>query len=66
MSTLLIGSRRQRHREEEQAKVARLEIAERDLRMLQRRERAAVRFLDERHKRNHWREAIEQLMGGAR
>lgn len=49
----------------EQAQYARLERAEREVADLKARADRAVRFLDERRGRNHWREAIEQVVRGA-
>lgn len=51
--------------EEEREKMARLETAERDLKELQDRGDEAVRLLVERQSRNHWREAIQQMIQGA-
>lgn len=42
-----------------------LKRAEADLADLTARGESAVRTLDARHKRNHWRESIEQMIQGA-
>lgn len=49
---------------EEAIKMSRLVKAEEDLRDLQRRGDAAVQFLTARAGRNHWREAVEQMIQG--
>lgn len=57
---------RKRQRDQaEHVKMVRLEQAEGDLRDLQTRADRALRTLDERHRRNHWRESIEQMIQGA-
>lgn len=43
----------------------RLAQAEADLEDLTARAEKAVRTLDARHRRNHWRESIEQMIQGA-
>lgn len=48
----------------EAEKMARLERAERDLGDLQARGYHAVRALDERGGRNHWRESVEEMIRG--
>lgn len=53
-----------RREAEEREKIARLEAAEKDLQALQVRGEKAVRFLTERHGRNHWRESIQQMIQG--
>ena len=50
---------------EEREKMARLEAAEGDLRLLRARADLAVRLLTERNGRNHWRESIEDMIRGA-
>lgn len=52
-------------KEEDQQKLALLELAERDLCDLQERAACAIKTLEARRQRNHWRETIEQLMQGA-
>ena len=49
----------------ERVKVARLEAAEAHLSDLRERADKAVRVLDARRSRNHWRESIEQMIQGA-
>lgn len=49
----------------EREKMARLEQAEGELATLGNRAALAIRRLDERRGRNHWREAIEQMIQGA-
>lgn len=46
----------------EREKVVRIEKAETELFDLKIRASRAIRRLDDRHKRNHWREAIEQMI----
>lgn len=58
-------STRSRNRETEDEKVARLEQAERDLGEFKARAHHLTKKLDERRKRNHWRESIEQMIQGA-
>lgn len=55
---------RRAHHEEESAKIAKLEKAEAQLCELRRRSDSAIKFLTEREDRNHWREAIEDMIGG--
>ena len=43
---------------------ARLDSAEKELSDLQERAGSAIRKLDERQRRNHWREAIENMIRG--
>lgn len=45
---------------------ARLMNAERDLRVLQERAALATGGMEARHRRNHWQDAIDQLIRGAR
>lgn len=45
-------------------KMARLETAERQVADLRARGEAASTFLRDRHSRNHWREAVEQMIQG--
>lgn len=49
----------------ESEKDARIEHAERHLRELQDRSDKALTTLNERDSRNHWREAIQQMIQGA-
>lgn len=44
---------------------ARLENAERDLVDLQDRATKAIKVLDDRQRRNHWREAVQSMIKGA-
>lgn len=62
----VLGLRRKRADQHaaEAAKIARLERAERQLSELRRRSESAILFLTEREDRNHWREAIETMIGG--
>jgi hypothetical protein len=46
-------------------KMERLEKAEEDLRNLKSRAEKAIQTLDDRHKRNHWRESITEMIQGA-
>lgn len=48
----------------EKEKLRRLDEAEKDLGKLKARASHAIQTLDERRDRNHWREAIEQLIQG--
>ena len=50
---------------DEREKIARLEQAERELGSLQHRAWLAINTLDERQRRNHWRESIERMIQGA-
>lgn len=61
---LLRLSYRARLRDEraEAEKLHRLDSAEKDLADLKRRAAKANKTLDDRQSRNHWREAIEQLI----
>lgn len=52
-------------KQHEREQMARLESAEADVRDLRRRADAAIRALDARRERNHWRESIEQIIQGA-
>jgi hypothetical protein len=54
-----------RSAEVEREKSARLEDAEREVADLRSRADRAIRTLDDRHTRNHWRESIEQMIQGA-
>lgn len=56
--------KRDRDREYEEEKIARLENAERDLRDLKDRGERAKRFLSERQERNHWGESVAQMIQG--
>lgn len=49
----------------ERDKIARLEQAEADLSSLKIRASNAIRTLDNRQRRNHWRESIEKMIQGA-
>lgn len=49
---------------DEREKLRRLDEAEQDLCKLKDRASQAMQTLDERRDRNHWREAIEQLIQG--
>lgn len=49
----------------EDEKMAALEKAEKDLGALEFRAFHAIRALDERGGRNHWREAVERMIQGA-
>lgn len=49
----------------ERDKMARLEKAERDVADLTARKNRAIGILDTRHRRNHWREGITQMIQGA-
>lgn len=53
-----------RAQREEREKLERLERAEDTLSDLKIRAERAIRILDERQKRNHWREAIEKIIQG--
>ena len=60
-------NRKARDQKIEGEKIERLEKAERELFWLKARAAKAIQSLDERQKRNHWRESIEQMIqGGAR
>lgn len=63
--TRLIPRQRDRADAKECESMARLEKAEKDLGELQQRAHAAVTVLNDRAKRNHWRESIEQMIQGA-
>lgn len=52
------------HESVEREKIAKLEQAESDLLTLRARASRAMGLLDERQRRNHWREAIEQMIQG--
>lgn len=56
--------RKQEHRDE-QEKLSRLEEAETELNALTNRADKAIKYLDDRQRRNHWRESIEQMLHGA-
>lgn len=57
---------RKRHTDpNEDEKIERLEQAEAEVEDLMLRAGTAIRFLDARHRRNHWRESIEQMIQGA-
>lgn len=62
---LWVSKNRKRNAEIEREKMARIEKAENDLRGLQSRGARAFRTLDARRGRNHFREAIEQMIQGA-
>lgn len=49
----------------EREKIAKLERAEAELQELKVRGERAVRLLNERSRRNHWRESVEQMIQGA-
>lgn len=49
----------------EKEKIVRIEKAETELFDLKLRAARAIRVLDARKQRNHWREAIEQMIQGA-
>lgn len=49
----------------DEEQLARLEKAERDVRHLKYRADNAVRTLDSRDGRNHWRESVENMIWGA-
>lgn len=49
---------------DEREKMARLEAAEQELVGLKDRAARAISLLDERQRRNHWRESIEQMIQG--
>lgn len=59
-----ICKRRERATREDREHEEKLMRAESDLRDLQARGDRAVRYLVERRTRNHWREAIEQMIQG--
>ena len=59
-----LASRTREREAEEDQKIARLNQAERDLADLQHRAHYVTKALDERRKRNHWRESIEQMIQG--
>lgn len=54
-----------RHGRDEAYDEARLINAEQDLTALTERASEVIRTLEERRKRNHWRESIEQMIRGA-
>lgn len=60
-----LSSAKKRQDTLEREKMARLEQAEGELSSLRDRAGLAIRRLDERRARNHWRESIEQLIQGA-
>lgn len=56
--------RRKRKRDFEAAKVARLEQAESEVKELISRGETVTKFLEDRQRRNHWRDSIEQMIRG--
>lgn len=56
---------RKREAEVEREQFARLEMAEQRVQTLRARADQAARILEERRRRNHWRETIEQMIQGA-
>lgn len=53
-----------REHAEEREKMARLEVAETEVKDLQERGERAVQFLLARDKRNHWQESISRMIQG--
>ena len=49
---------------DEEKKVARLVEAEKSLGELQQRAHVAITYLDGRHRRNHWRESVQEMIEG--
>lgn len=64
LKSILIPRQRNRQDEDEREKMARLEQAEKDLGSLQHRAHVAITRLEDRQKRNHWRESIESMILG--
>lgn len=56
--------RRKRKRDSEAAEVARLEQAESEVKELISRGETVTKFLEDRQRRNHWRDSIEQMIRG--
>ena len=54
-----------RARDIEREKIARLEEAEAEVADVRTRATKAIRALDDRRGRNHWRESIEKMIQGA-
>lgn len=64
ISILQTPKRRKRKRDSEAAKVARLEQAESEVKELISRGETVTKFLEDRQRRNHWRDSIEQMIRG--
>lgn len=67
----MFGKKREQRRVEkvetdsaEREKMARLEQAETDLLHLKARRDQAILTLDARHRRNHWKQSVEQMIQG--
>ena len=61
---LLTGSSRTRQDEDERARIAAREAVEKDLAALRERKDNAVGYLIPRQQRNHWSEAIGDMIRG--
>lgn len=59
-------SKRREAAREEREQMERLDRAEDDLRVLQRRAQKANKVLSSRQSRNHWRESVEAMILGGR
>lgn len=55
---------RRAHNDEEFFKLQRLEQAEAEMRALRERSDRSLKFLTERHNRNHWSESVHDMITG--
>ena len=64
MRSVIWANSRSAHDAEYQAKLSRLEAAEAEVADLRARAERAIKTLEDRRKRNHWRESIQEMLGG--